>query len=121
MKAPGRILAVVAIIVVGKSVAALLIVLALRRPLRTGLVVAAGLAQIGEFSFILAEVGRSLGLLADESRNLILAGALISIVVNPLLFWAIDRIEARLWQQPETSAERPRPHQAAIKPDTDAR
>ncbi len=101
LEAPGRILAVVAIIVVGKSVVALLIVLALRQPLWTGLVVAAGLAQIGEFSFILAEVGRSLGLLSDEGRNLILASALISIVVNPLLFWAVGPVETRLRRQPQ--------------------
>lgn len=63
--------------------------------------VAAGLAQIGEFSFILAEVGRSLGLLSDEGRNLILASALISIVVNPLLFWAVGPIETRLRRQPQ--------------------
>ena len=53
-------------------------------------IVAAGLAQIGEFSFILAELGLSLGLLPDEGSNLILAGALISITLNPLLFAAIE-------------------------------
>jgi CPA2 family monovalent cation:H+ antiporter-2 len=107
LREPGRILAVVAVIVVGKSVAALLIVLALRRPLWTGLIVAAGLAQIGEFSFILAEVGRSLDLLSEEAVNLVLAGALVSIVLNPVLFWGVARLGTRFgWtddEAPETT------------------
>jgi CPA2 family monovalent cation:H+ antiporter-2 len=69
---------------------------ALRRPGRTGLIVGAGRAQIGEFSFILAELGRSLGMLPDEGYNLILAGALISITVNPVLFRLIGPLEAWL-------------------------
>jgi CPA2 family monovalent cation:H+ antiporter-2 len=88
----GRVLVVTVLIVVVKSAFALAIVLALRRPLRTGLVVAAGLSQIGEFSFILAAVGRSLGLLSVEAQNLILAGALVTITLNPLLFAAADRV-----------------------------
>jgi CPA2 family monovalent cation:H+ antiporter-2 len=87
----GRVLLVSALIVVGKAAAAILIVLALRRPLRTGLVVAAGLSQIGEFSFILAELGRSLGLLSPEAHNLLLAGALVTITLNPLWFALVDR------------------------------
>jgi CPA2 family monovalent cation:H+ antiporter-2 len=86
---PLRVLAVVGIIVVGKSVAAAALVLALRYPLNTALTVAASLGQIGEFSFILAGMGLSLGLLPQEGMSLVLAGALISIALNPLVFAAI--------------------------------
>ena len=72
---PLQVLAVVAIIVVGKSLAAFLLVLAFRYPLNTALTVSASLAQIGEFSFILAGLGVSLGLLPVEGQSLILAGA----------------------------------------------
>ena len=93
---PLHVLAVVAIIIVGKPLAAFLIVIALRRPARTGLIVAASLAQIGEFSFILAELGRSLGMLPGEGYGLILAGALISITLNPVVFRSVRPIEAWL-------------------------
>jgi len=87
---PLRILTVVAIIVVGKTLAAFLLVLALRYPLNTALTISTSLAQIGEFSFILAGLGVSLGLLPIEGQNLILAGALLSIALNPLVFRALD-------------------------------
>ncbi|MFM2052422.1 MAG: hypothetical protein RL456_459, partial [Pseudomonadota bacterium] len=90
---PLQVLAVVAIIVVGKSLAAALLVLALGRPLRTALTVSASLAQIGEFSFILVGLGAGLGLLPDEGRSLVLAGALISIALNPLVFAASRRLD----------------------------
>lgn len=90
---PLQVLAVVAIIVVGKSLAAALLVLALGRPLRTALTVSASLAQIGEFSFILVGLGAGLGLLPDEGRSLVLAGALISIALNPLVFAAARRLD----------------------------
>jgi K+:H+ antiporter len=83
---PLQLAAVVAIITVGKSVAAFLIVLAFRYPLKTALTVSASLAQIGEFSFIVAAVGVALKLLPPEGQNLILAGALLSITLNPLFF-----------------------------------
>ena len=86
---PLRVLAVVAIIIVGKSIAAAGLVLALRYPLNTALTVAASLGQIGEFSFILAGMGLSLGLLPAEGMSLVLAGALISIALNPFVFAAI--------------------------------
>jgi CPA2 family monovalent cation:H+ antiporter-2 len=92
----GRILAVVAIITVGKGVAALVIVRLLGGGTETGLVVAAGLSQVGEFSFILATMGMALGLLPVEGNNLILAGALISITLNPLLFAAVEPLRGRL-------------------------
>jgi CPA2 family monovalent cation:H+ antiporter-2 len=90
---PLRVLVVVAIVMLGKSVAALAIVLAARYPLNTALTVSAGLAQVGEFSFILAGLGTALGLLPVEGQSLILAGALISIALNPLLFDAIEPVQ----------------------------
>jgi len=91
---PLRVLVVVAIIIVGKTVAAFFLVLAFRYPLNTALTVSASLAQIGEFSFILAGLGVSLGLLPPEGQSLILAGALISIALNPLVFQAIEPAQA---------------------------
>ncbi len=93
---PLRVLAVLAIIVLGKSLAAFVLVLALRYPLNTALTVSASLAQIGEFSFILAAMGMSLGLLPREGQNLILAGAILSIALNPLLFKAIGPVQRAL-------------------------
>lgn len=90
LEEPLRVLAVVAIIMVGKTLAAMGLVLLLRYPLNTALVVGVSLAQIGEFSFILAGLGLSLGLLPAEGQSLILAGALISIALNSLLFAAIE-------------------------------
>lgn len=92
---PLRVLAVVGIIVIGKSIAAAALVLALRYPLNTAFTVAASLAQIGEFSFILAGLGMTLGLLSAEGNSLILAGALISIALNPLLFALIEPLRSR--------------------------
>ncbi|NLS02358.1 Kef family K(+) transporter [Rhizobium sp. P32RR-XVIII] len=89
---PLPVLATVFIIVIGKSVAAFLIVLLFRRPVGTALTISASLGQIGEFSFILAALGVDLGLLPEEGRDLILAGALISIILNPLLFIACDHM-----------------------------
>jgi CPA2 family monovalent cation:H+ antiporter-2 len=83
---PLQLLAVVAIIVFGKSVAAFVLVMVLRYPLRTALMVSASLAQIGEFSFILAALGIALGLMPHAGQSLILAGAIISIALNPLVF-----------------------------------
>jgi CPA2 family monovalent cation:H+ antiporter-2 len=91
----GRIFAVVAIIMAGKAIAALALVRLLGGTRETGLVVAAGLSQVGEFSFILGSVGLALGLLSVEANNLILAGALVSITLNPLLFAAIEPLRAR--------------------------
>ncbi|WP_095084735.1 cation:proton antiporter [Mesorhizobium sophorae] len=88
------ILATLAIIVIGKSLAAFVIVIAFGYPLATALMISASLAQIGEFSFILAELGVGLKLLPEQGRDLILAGAILSIVLNPLMFLAID------WMKP---------------------
>jgi monovalent cation:H+ antiporter-2, CPA2 family len=90
------VLATVAIIVIGKSLAALAIVRAFGHPMSTALTIAASLAQIGEFSFILAGLGVALGVLIPDARDLILAGALISILLNPLIFIGLDRMRAWL-------------------------
>ncbi|MEN9904527.1 MAG: hypothetical protein RLZZ555_1092 [Pseudomonadota bacterium] len=95
LQKPLHVLGVVAIIMFGKSLAAFALVLVLRYPLNTALTVSASLAQIGEFSFILAGLGLSLGLLPADGMSLVLAGALISIALNPLLFAAIE--PARRW------------------------
>src|SRR3546814_12112370 len=87
------VLAVLAIILAGKSVAAFGIVLAFGYPARTALTVSASLAQIGEFSFILIGLGVTLGLVEAEARDLVLAGALLSITLNPLVFIAFDGFE----------------------------
>jgi CPA2 family monovalent cation:H+ antiporter-2 len=91
---PLRVLAVLAIIMVGKTLAAIILVLLLRYPLNTALTVGAALAQIGEFSFILAGLGVSLQLLPPEGNSLILAGALVSIALNPLVFAAMEPFQA---------------------------
>ena len=90
---PLQVLTVVGIIVVGKSIAAAALVLAFRYPLNTALTVSASLAQIGEFSFILAGLGANLGLLPAEGQSLILAGALVSIALNPLIFRAVKPLQ----------------------------
>ena len=98
---PLQVLAVVGIIVLGKSLAATAVVLLFRYPLNTALTVSASLAQIGEFSFILAGLGVSLKLLPAEGPSLILAGALISIALNPLVFKAIEPLQRWLRQHSE--------------------
>jgi CPA2 family monovalent cation:H+ antiporter-2 len=100
---PAQLVALLAVIFVGKSMVAATLVLAFAYPLRVALVVAAGLAQIGEFSFILAEMGRSLDLLSEDGNNLILAAALASISLNPLIFRSIDPIERWILRTPSVS------------------
>jgi len=93
---PTRVLAVLFVIVVGKSLAALGIVLVFRYPVHTALRISASLAQIGEFSFILAALGVSLGLLAPEAQSLIVAGALLSITIHPFVFALVDPLHAKI-------------------------
>ncbi|KAF7963057.1 sodium:proton antiporter [Cupriavidus sp. UYMU48A] len=117
LEQPLHVLGTVAIIILGKSVAAFALVLAFRYPLNTALTVSASLAQIGEFSFILAGLGLSLGLLPAEGMSLVLAGALISIALNPVLFaineplrrWILKRsaLARRLEQRGDPYAELP--------------
>ncbi|BCU65915.1 hypothetical protein F941_00433 [Acinetobacter bouvetii DSM 14964 = CIP 107468] len=90
---PLHVLAVVAIIMIGKTIAAMALVLFFRYPINTALTVGASLAQIGEFSFILAALGVSLNLLSIDGQNLILAGALISITLNSFVFSAVEPIQ----------------------------
>lgn len=103
MEEPLKVLMVVAIIMIGKSLAAMGIVLLFGYPLKTGLLVSAGLAQIGEFSFILITLGMTYGLLPEEGRNLVLAGAMISIALNPLTFYASRRTFEYVGRKPKLS------------------
>ncbi|MBS1229844.1 MAG: Kef-type potassium/proton antiporter, family [Proteobacteria bacterium] len=89
LQQPWHVLAVLAIITIGTPLASALLVLAFRYPLSTALTVAASLGQIGEFSFILTGLGMSLHLLPAQGQSLILAGALTSIAINPLMFKAV--------------------------------
>src|ERR1700722_15104861 len=96
VKQPLQVLTVLAIIVVGKSAVAFLVVVLLRQPMGSALIVAASLAQIGEFSFILAELGIGLHLLPSEGQSLIVAGALLSITLNSFLLRGVGAIRQRI-------------------------
>ncbi|WP_426336816.1 YbaL family putative K(+) efflux transporter [Pseudoduganella sp. R-31] len=102
---PLRVLAVVGIILFGKSIAAFALVVLLRYPASTALMVSASLAQIGEFSFILAALGISLGLLPHEGQSLILAGAILSIALNPLMFLLAGPLERMLGKNKVLAAQ----------------
>jgi CPA2 family monovalent cation:H+ antiporter-2 len=93
---PLPVIATLLIIVLGKSIAAYMIVRLFRHPVPTALTILASLAQIGEFSFILAGLGVSLALLPERGRDLVLAGAILSILLNPIFFAMLDRYLARL-------------------------
>ena len=100
LEQPLQVLAVLAIVLLGKSLAAFAIVLAFRYPVRTALTISASLAQIGEFSFILAGLGVSLGLLPPEGQSLVVAGALLSITLNPLAFGVVGPLDRWLRARP---------------------
>jgi CPA2 family monovalent cation:H+ antiporter-2 len=106
---PLRVAIAVAIIMFGKSIAAFLLVIVLRYPLNTALTVSVSLAQIGEFSFILAAMGVSLGLLPVEGQQLILAGAIISISLNSALFKVIGPLRRWLERRPDLASKLERP------------
>jgi CPA2 family monovalent cation:H+ antiporter-2 len=108
---PVAIIATFLTITLGNSICGFAITRLYGYPLQTQLTIAIGLSQIGEFSFILAALGVSLGLLTEDARNLILAGALLSIIVNPMLFVALDRWTAR--REARQHAERERTLDAA--------
>jgi CPA2 family monovalent cation:H+ antiporter-2 len=110
VRSPWAVLATVAVVVVGKPLAALLIVRgAFRRPLPEALSIAASLAQIGEFSFILAGLGVALGLLPEEGRALLLAASILSILLNPVLFAAAERWRPALPEAAALSSAPPSP------------
>ncbi len=96
LKQPLQVLAVLAIIIAGKSAVAFLIVVLLGRPMGSAIVIAVSLAQIGEFSFILAELGVGLHLLPGEGQSLIVAGALLSIALNSFLLRAAGAVRKRI-------------------------
>ncbi|CCD85507.1 putative monovalent cation:proton antiporter (CPA2 family) [Bradyrhizobium sp. ORS 285] len=114
IREPWPLLATLFIILFGKSLAAFLIVIAFRHPVSTALTISASLAQIGEFSFILAEIGGATNLLPKAGRDLILAGAIISIMLNPLMFAALDWLLPRLEHRRADVAARPAPKPAEI-------
>jgi CPA2 family monovalent cation:H+ antiporter-2 len=113
MREPGPVFATFLIIVGGNALAAFLIVLALRQPLFTAVTGAAALSQIGEFSFILAGLGVGLQLLPETGRDLILAGAILSILSNPILFFALDKARPWLGESPHKTQ-----HVAVAEPHT---
>jgi CPA2 family monovalent cation:H+ antiporter-2 len=101
LREPIRVAAVLAIVMLGKSIAAFGIVLAFRYPVRTAITISASLAQIGEFSFILVGLGVALGLLPGSGQDIILAAALLSITLNPVVFRAIDPLDRWLRAHPK--------------------
>ncbi|KRE16969.1 sodium:proton antiporter [Bosea sp. Root381] len=101
LRAPFSLLGTLAIILIGKSLGAWLIVRAFGRSNATALTISASLAQIGEFSFILAGLGVSLAILPPEGRDLILAGAILSILLNPVTFALVDRFAAEAPAKPK--------------------
>lgn len=107
----GPVLALTALIVIGKPLITLLLGLIFPWAARTGLVVAAGLSQIGEFSFILGQAGVKLGILGQDEYSLILAGALLSITINPFMFRSVTPVEkwlrrrAKLWKLLDRSVQ----------------
>jgi CPA2 family monovalent cation:H+ antiporter-2 len=108
---PWPLIATLLIILVGKSTAAFVIVRLFGRPTGTALTISASLAQIGEFSFILAGLGVSLKLLPEQGQNLILAGAILSILVNPAFFYLVERLRPSLDRpaQPASPAQATQP------------
>ncbi len=104
---PLPVVATFLIITLGKSLAAFVIVRAFGHPNGTALTISASLAQIGEFSFILAGLGVSLAILPEDGRDLVLAGALLSIIANPLIFAVLDQWEARQAKSEAEAASEP--------------
>ncbi|GGK86943.1 YbaL family putative K(+) efflux transporter [Deinococcus radiotolerans] len=109
LNAPLLVIGTALIILFGKTIAAFLIVRLLRYPVATALTVAFSLAQIGEFSFILATLGLDLKLLTPQGQNLILAGAIISITLNPFLFRAAPTLQRWLSADPTPATPEPTP------------
>jgi CPA2 family monovalent cation:H+ antiporter-2 len=104
LESPGLVAATLAVVMLGKPLTALAVVVFLRYPLQTALSVALATAQIGEFSFILATVGERLGVIDDRARNAIIAAAILSITVNPLLYRLVRPLERILQRIIKTPA-----------------
>ena len=98
-RSPVLVAATIAVILIGKPLAAFGIVLFLKYPLKVALSVSVALAQIGEFSFILATRAREMGILTDEATNSLVAASIFSISINPLLYRSIQPIEAWVMRQ----------------------
>lgn len=119
LEAPGLVVATLSIVLLGKPLAALAMVVLLRYPLPVGLAVAVALAQIGEFSFILATYGRALEILPEQATSALIAAAIVSISLNPIVYRLIDVLAAhaqrfsRRWRWFST----PPQSQAAGQPD----
>jgi CPA2 family monovalent cation:H+ antiporter-2 len=115
IESPGVVAGALAIVLIGKPAVALLLVWAMRYPVRTALTVGVSLAQIGEFSFILATIGRELGILAPEATNVLVATAIASIILNPVAYRAIRPIERWIMARPALAARLSRAQ--AVPPD----
>ena len=100
VSSPGLVIGALAVVLIGKPLVALLLVWAMRYPFKSALTVALALAQIGEFSFILATIGRDLGILTVEATNVLVATSIVSIVVNPVAYRSIGSIERWLADRP---------------------
>jgi CPA2 family monovalent cation:H+ antiporter-2 len=119
IESPAIVAATLGIIVLGKPLAALSIVLLLGYPLRVALAVAVALAQIGEFSFILAALGKTLHVFPDAAMNALIAAAIVSISINPLLYRLVDPVQAWIARRPRLArwlSRRPQPDVAAPAP-----
>jgi CPA2 family monovalent cation:H+ antiporter-2 len=122
VEAPGLVVATLAIILLGKPLAALAIVVLLRYPFRVGLALALALAQIGEFSFILATLARGLEILPERATSALIAAAIVSISLNPILYRLTDALEARakrfprLWRLLSVPPRVESPGQVASEP-----
>jgi len=110
---PWPVLAAFLIVTIGNPVAAFLLTRAFRQPVSAALTMAASLAQIGEFSFILAGLGIELRLLPGQARDFILAGAILSILVNPFVFGLLDRL--KLWLEPRLAIGASAPAEAPLR------
>jgi CPA2 family monovalent cation:H+ antiporter-2 len=104
-ESPGLVLGAIAIVLLGKSVAAFAVVRLLRYPVATALLVALALAQIGEFSFILAALGRQIGILPPVANNVLVATSVVTITINPMLFRLIRPLAKRLASVPSAPPE----------------
>ncbi|MEO7358831.1 MAG: cation:proton antiporter [Gemmatimonadaceae bacterium] len=100
LTAPGRVAATVGVILLGNAIVSAMLMVLLRHPLGASLRLGASLGQIGEFSFILAGLGVSIGVLPEQGRSLILAAAFATIVLNPLVFFALSRFADYLAKYP---------------------